>query len=172
MEYRPELKSALYKLEMDNISVNLSLARRYPDIMLGASYERLGLNDFKDENMQLTLAFKLPLGYDYASQLKQKRAEQRQTILKQAEIEDQIRIEVAQAYNKLAFWQEEAQQRQNIWEDVSKDMAKLDLNNLSKEEIIKVYNYYYQAGVHYLDGIRQHKLAIAGLELAVGQDIR
>lgn len=172
MEYRPELKSALYKLEMDNISVNLSLARRYPDIMLGASYERLGLNNIKDENIQLTLALKLPLGYDYASQIKQKRAEQRQTILKQAEIEDQIRIEVAQAYNKLAFWQEEAQNRQNTWEEISKDIENLNLNNMSKEEIVKAYDYYYQAGVNYLDGIRQHKLAIAGLELAVGQDIQ
>lgn len=172
MEYRPELKSALYKLEMDNISVKLSLARRYPDIMLGASYERLGLNNIKDENMQLTLALKLPLGYDYASQIKQKRAEQRQTILKQAEIEDQIRIEVAQAYNKLAFWQEEAQNRQNTWEEISKDIEQLSINNMSKEEIIKVYDYYYQTGLNYLDGIRQHKLAIAGLELAVGQDIK
>ena len=172
MEFRPELKSALYKLEMDNISVNLSLARRYPDIMLGASYERLGLNNIKDENMQLTLALKLPLGYDYASQLKQKRAEQRQTILKQAEIEDQIRIEVSQAYNKLVFWQEEAQNRQKTWEDLSRDILNLNLNEMSKEEIVKVYDYYYKAGVEYLDGIRQHKLAIAGLELAVGQDIR
>jgi len=172
MEFRPELKSALYKLEMDNISVSLSLARRYPDIMLGASYERLGFNDFKDENMQLTLALKLPLGYDYASQIKQKRAEQRQTILKQAEIEDQIRIEVAQAYNKLLFWQEEAQNRQNTWEDIRKDIKNIDFNNMSKEESIKVYEYYYKAGVDYLEGIRQHKLAIAGLELAVGQDIQ
>ncbi len=172
MEYRPELKSALYKLEMDNISVNLSLARRYPDILLGASYEKLGVNNIKNENMQLTLALKLPLGYDYASQIKQKRAEQRQTILKQAEIEDQIRIEVAQAYNKLAFWQQEAQNRQDTWKEISKDMEKLNLNNMTKEEIIKVYDYYYQTGVNYLDGIRQHKLAIAGLELAVGQDIQ
>ncbi len=172
MEFRPELKSALYKLEMDNISVNLSLARRYPDIMLGASYERLGLNNIKDENMQLTLALKLPIGYNYSSQIKQKRAEQRQTILKQAEIEDQIRIEVAQAYNKLIFWQQEAQNRQNNWEDISKDIKQLNFNNMSKEEAVKVYEYYYKAGVEYLEGIRQHKLAIAGLELAVGQDIR
>lgn len=172
MEFRPELKSALYKLEMDNISVNLSLARRYPDIMLGASYEKLGLNTLKDENMQITLALKLPLGYDYSSQIKQKRAEQRQTVLKQAEIEDLIRIQVAQAYNKLTFWQEEAKNRQNTWEDISKDMAKLNFNNMTKEEIIKVYEYYYQAGVEYLQSIRKHKLAIAGLELAVGKDIQ
>ena len=172
MEFRPELKSALYKLEMDNISVNLSLARRYPDIMLGASYERLGLNNLGDENMQLTLALELPLGYDYASQIKQKRAEQRQTLLKQAEIEDQIRIEVAQAYNKLMFWQEETQNRRNTWEELNKDITKLDLNTMTKEEVLKVYDYYYKAGVQYLEGIRQHLLAIARLELAVGQDIR
>lgn len=171
MEFRPELKSALYKLEMDNISVNLSLARRYPDIMLGGSYERLGLNNIKDENMQLTLALKLPLGYNYASQIKQKRAEQRQTILKQAEIEDQIRIEVAQAYNKFVFWQTEAQNRQTTWEDISKDIKKINFTDMSKEEAIKVYEYYYKAGVDYLEGIRQYKLAIAALELAVGQDI-
>jgi outer membrane protein TolC len=171
MEFRPELKSALYKLEMDNISVNLSLARRYPDVLLGASYERLGLNNIKDENMQLTLALRLPLGYDYTSQIKQKRAEQRQTILKQAEIEDKIRIEVAQAYNKLMFWQQEAQERQNTWESISNDVAKLDFNKISKEEAIKVYEYYYKSGVNYLEAILQHKLAIAGLELAVGRDI-
>ena len=171
MEYRPELKSALYKLEMDNISVNLSLARRYPDIMLGASYERLGLNNIKDENMQLTLALKLPLGYDYSSQIKQKRAEQRQTILRQAEIEDKIRIEVAQAHNNLVFWQQEASNRQNNWEEINKDMAKLDLTGMSKEEIIKVYEYYYKTGVQYLEGIRQHMIAVARLELAVGRDI-
>ncbi len=171
MEFRPELKSALYKLEMDNISVNLSLARRYPDIMLGASYDRLGVNNFKDENMQITLALKLPLGYDYASQIKQKRAEQRQTVLKQAEIEDQIRIEVAQAYNKLLFWQEEAQNRQNTWEDISKDIKNINFSAINKEDAIKVYEYYYKAGVDYLEGIRQYKLAIAALELAVGQDI-
>ena len=171
MEFRPELKSALYKLEMDNISVNLSLARRYPDIMLGASYERLGLNNIKDENMQLTLALKLPLGYDYSSQIKQKRAEQRQTILRQAEIEDKIRIEVAQAHNNLVFWQQEASSRQNNWEEINKDMAKLDLTGMSKEEIIKVYEYYYKTGVQYLEGIRQHMIAVARLELAVGRDI-
>lgn len=172
MEFRPELKSALYKLEMDNISVNLSLARRYPDIILGASYDRLGINNFQDENMQITLALKLPLGYDYASQIKQKRAEQRQTILKQAEIEDQIRIEVAQAYNKLMFWQEEAKSRQAAWEEISQEMAKLNFNNMTKEEAVKVYEYYYKSGVEYLEGIRQHLIALAKLELAVGQDIR
>ena len=108
---------------------------------------------------------------DYLEALKQKRAEQRQTILKQAEIEDKIRIEVAQAYNKLMFWQQEAQERQNTWESISNDVAKLDFNKISKEEAIKVYEYYYKSGVNYLEAILQHKLAIAGLELAVGRDI-
>ena len=105
MEFRPELKSAMYKLEMDNIAVKLSLTRSYPDILLGASYDRQGVDNLKQENMQISLAVKLPLGYDYTTQIKQKRAEQRQTVLRQAAVEDAVRMQVLEAYNNLIFWQ-------------------------------------------------------------------
>lgn len=172
MEFRPELKSALYKLEMDNISVKLSLARRYPNVLLGVGYDRQGEDSLKDENIQATLALKLPFGYDYATQLKQKRAEQRQSNLKRAAIEDSIRSEVLQAYNNLMFWQEEAAARIETWDEINKELKKIDPRTLSKEESIKVLDYYYEAGVNYLEGIKEHMLAIAKLELAVGQDIR
>ena len=172
MEFRPELKSALYKLEMDNISVKLSLARRYPNILLGIGYDRQGEDNINDENIQATLALKLPFGYDYGTQLKQKRAEQRQSNLKRAAIEDSIRSEVLEAYNNLMFWQEETAVRINTWDAINKELGSLNYNTLSKEEAIKVFNYYYEAGVDYLEGIKEHMLAIAKLELAVGQDIR
>ncbi len=172
MEFRPELKSALYKLEMDNIAVKLSLAKRYPDVILGAGYDRLGTNDLRDENMQLTLALKLPLGYDYATQLKQKRAEQRQTVLKRNAIEDSIRVQVTSAYDNLMFWQKETPSRLENWDQLNREMAGLDLSRLTREEGLKVLQSYYKAGVGYLDGVKQHMLAIAELELAVGQDLR
>lgn len=172
MEFRPELKSALYKLEMDNISVKLSLARRYPNILLGVGYDRQGEDNLKDENFQATLALKLPFGYDYGTQLKQKRAEQRQSNLKRAAIEDAIRSEVLEAYNNLMFWQKETAVRISTWDSINKELGDLNYNTLSKEEAIKVFNYYYEAGVDYLEGIKEHMLALARLELAVGQDIR
>lgn len=172
MEFRPELKSALYKLEMDNISVKLSLARRYPDVMLGASYDRLGNDNLADENFQMTLALKLPIGYDYATQLKQKRAEQRQTILRRAAIEDSIRMQVRTAYNNLMFWQKETAARRATWDNLRKELKDIENSGFKDEEIVKAFEYYYKTGAGYLEGIKQHMLAVAELELAVGQDIR
>lgn len=172
MEFRPELKSALYKLERDNIAVKLSLAKRYPDILLGAGYDRQGYDNLNDENFQLTLALKLPIGYDYGTQLKQKRAEQRQTVLRRAAIEDAIRVQVLQAYNNVMYWQRESAIRIETWDSINKELVDIDKANLSKEDAIKAFGYYYKAGVGYLEGIKQHMLAVANLELAVGQDIR
>lgn len=172
MEFRPELKSALYKLEMDNLSVKLSLARRYPNILLGVGYDRQGEDNLKDKNIQATLALKLPFGYDYGTQIKQKRAEQRQSNLKRAAIEDSIRTEVLEAYNNLVFWQQEAALRIDTWDNINKEMSALNFNTLDKEDAANLLNYYYELGVSYLEGIKEHMLAVAKLELAVGQDIR
>ncbi|MDR1684502.1 MAG: TolC family protein [Elusimicrobiota bacterium] len=172
MEYRPELKSALYKLEMDNIAVNLSLAKRYPDILLGVGYDRLGQDSLRDENFQITLGLSLPIGFDYATQLKQKRAEQRQTTLRRAAIEDAIRLQVRSAYNNLSYWQAQAQARRKDWEAIREDFKNIDKSGLAGEDVVKAFEYYYKTGVGYLEAVKRHLLCVAELELAVGQDIR
>jgi outer membrane protein TolC len=172
MEFRPELKSALYKLEMDNIAVKLSLAKRYPDIILGFGYDRLGENNINDENMHFTLALKLPIGYDYATQLRQKKAEQRQTVLRRAAIEDAIRLQVRTAYNNVMYWQKETAARRVTWDGIKKELSGVAQSGLESADIIKIFEYYYKTGAGYLEGIKQHMLAVAELELAVGQDIR
>ena len=172
MEFRPELKSALYKLEMDNISVKLSMAKRYPDVMLGVGYDRLGRDNLSNENFQATLALKLPIGYDYGTQLKQKRAEQRQTVLRRAAIEDAIRLQVRTAHNNLLYWQKETVARKAAWDSIRKDIDEIAKSGLKNEEIIKAFEYYYKTGAGYLEGVKQHLLALAELELAVGRDIR
>ncbi|MBO5011591.1 MAG: TolC family protein, partial [Elusimicrobiaceae bacterium] len=50
MEFRPELKSAIYALEADNISIDLALSKRYPDIILNGSYEQMGADTLEDVN--------------------------------------------------------------------------------------------------------------------------
>jgi outer membrane protein TolC len=173
MEFRPELKSVLYKLEMDNIAVKLSLAKRYPDVMLGVSYDKLGqnVNDLSDDNFQATLSLKLPLGYDFASRLKQKRAEQRQTILKRASITDSIRAQVTEAYNNLTFWQKEAAVRAKTWGEIRQDYKNLKNTPASKEQSAKALEYYYKTGVRYLEGVKRCLLAKIQLEFAIGRDL-
>ncbi len=172
MEFRPEVKGAMYKLEMDNIAVKLSLTRRYPDILLGASYDRQGVDNLRQENMQVSLAVKLPLGYDYGTQVRQKRAEQRQTVLRQASIEDTIRMQVLEAYNNLVFWQTETPNRLKTWESIDMQFKNFIKTKTSLKETFDSLNYYYQAGVRGLESQKEHLLAIAYLENVVGKDLK
>ena len=70
-EFRPELKSAIYALELDSIAIDLALSKRYPDILINASYERLGDKDLDDENRQVSLAVRLPIPYTFSQQITQ-----------------------------------------------------------------------------------------------------
>lgn len=172
MEFRPELKSAMYKLEMDNIAVKLSMTRSYPDILLGASYDKQGVDNLKQENMQVSLAVKLPLGYDYTTQIKQKRAEQRQTVLRRAAVEDAVRIQVLEAYNNLNFWQTETPLRIKTWETIKTQFKDFIKTNSSLKDTFQSLNYYYQAGIKSLEAQKEHLIAIANLENAVGKDLK
>lgn len=172
MEFRPEVKSAMYKLEMDNIAVKLSLTRSYPDVLLGASYDRQGIDNLKQENMQVSLAVKLPIGYDYSTQVKQKRAEQRQTVLRQAAVEDTVRMQVLEAYNNLIFWQTETPARIKTWETIKSQFKDFMKTGSSLKETFESLNYYYQVGVKSLEAQKEHLLSVANLENAVGKDLK
>lgn len=172
MEFRPEVKSAMYKVEMDNIAVKLSLTRSYPDILLGASYDRQGVDNLKQENMQVSLAVKLPIGYDYSTQVKQKRAEQRQTVLRQAAVEDTVRMQVLEAYNNLIFWQTETPNRIKTWETIKTQFKDFMKGQYPLKDTFESLTYYYQAGVKTLEAQKEHLVSIANLENAVGKDLK
>ena len=172
MEYRPELKSAIYALELDNISIDLTLSKRYPDIILNASYEQLGTDSLNDTNKQVSLAVRLPLPYNFSSQIAQKKAEQEKSALRRAQIEDKIRVEVARSFEEMCFWQEEVLARQkhyntltDLFQKARKSGAKPGVTSL---EAVQAYA---QTAYDYLDALRQNLIAKAELEWAVGQDL-
>lgn len=115
MEMRSELKSELYKAQMDDIAVNMAMVRRNPTIYLGASYDvnaykmsDLGDNSVRANNWLASLAIRFPLSYDVWTQVQQRRAQQRQGELKRAELQDKIRFEIIAAHKEAIFWQAEA----------------------------------------------------------------
>ncbi len=172
MEFRPEVKSAMYKLEMDNIAVKLSMTRSYPDILLGASYDKQGVDNLKQENMQVSLAVKLPIGYDYTTHIKQKKAEQRQTVLRQAAVEDTVRSQVLEAYDNLIFWQTETPKRIKTWETIKTQFKDFMKGTYSLKDSFDSLNYYYQAGVKSLEAQKEHLISIANIENAIGKDLK
>jgi len=115
METRSELKSELYKAQMDDIAVSMAMVRRYPTIYLGASYDVNAnhLSSLVDQtarsaNWLASVSVRFPLSYDIWTQVLQRKAQQRQGELKRAELQDKIRFEIISAHKEAVFWQEEA----------------------------------------------------------------
>jgi len=116
METRSELKSELYKAQMDDIAVNMAMVRRYPTIYLGASYDMTAYKDpsladdsVRTNNWLASIAIHFPLSYDVWTQVQQRRAQQRQGELKRAELQDTIRFEIISAHKEAVSWYAEAE---------------------------------------------------------------
>ena len=172
MELRPELQSQTYKAQMDAIGVNLAFGRRYPTLFLAGDYE-LTDNHFplRKNNWDVTIGIKLPLSYDLWSQLKQKRAEQRQGQLARAELQDRVRLEVRTSAEGLRYWQDEVPRRQAQWRriqallDAAAGKAGAALSKLRAREALL------ELRLAYLAAVTEHLLARARLERAVGREI-
>ncbi|MDO8803056.1 MAG: TolC family protein [Elusimicrobiota bacterium] len=116
MEARSELKSELYKAQMDEIAVNMAMIRRNPTINLGASYDvnaykfsSLADDSARANNWLASIAIHFPLSYDVWTQVRQRKAQQRQGELKRAELQDTIRFEIISAHREAVSWQAEAE---------------------------------------------------------------
>lgn len=173
MEFRPELKSAIYALEADNISIDLALSKRYPDIILNGSYEQMGADSLEDVNKQISLAVRLPIPYNFSEQIAQKKAEQRKSSLRRAAIEDKIRIQVAGNFESMRFWQDEVLERQAVYRDLKtrietagKTASKTGTSPL---EALLAYE---QTAAGYFEAILKNRIAKAELEWAIGQDLQ
>ena len=171
-EFRPELKSAIYALELDSIAIDLALSKRYPDILVNASYERVGDSNLDDENKQVSLAVRLPLPYTFSQQITQKKAEQKKSTLRRAAIEDEIRVQVIQSYGQLTFWQQETQERYETYQILA-DLVEQNLKNTPKYGVsaLEALQNYLQTAQSYLQALRENHTAKARLEWAIGKDL-
>ena len=170
MEFRPELKSAIYALEADNIAIDLALSKRYPDIILNASYERLGADDLDDVNKQVSLAVRLPLPYNFSEQIAQKKAEQQKSTLRRAAIEDKIHVEVAENFENMRFWQEEVLDRQEAYHTLAQLIKQAP--SPRPVESLEALKAFLETAQGYLNALKQNHTAKAELEWAIGQDLQ
>jgi cobalt-zinc-cadmium efflux system outer membrane protein len=172
MELRPELQSQTYRSQMDAIGVNLALGRRYPTVFLAGDYE-LTSQEFplNKNNWDVSLGVKIPLTYDLWSQIKEKRAEQRQGTLTRADLQDQVKLQVRQAAESLRYWQEEWPRREKQWRriqelyDAASGKAGSALSRIRAQESLL------ELKLSYLSAVTEHLLARARLARAVGREI-
>ena len=109
LEYRPELRQTQFQEAIDSLRVNLSMAERYPTITTGANYEWIG-NQFPlpKTNWSATVNLNVPIfdGWASWSRIKQRRFAVREGKVRRSKIENQISLEVKQAYLDFVFWKE------------------------------------------------------------------
>lgn len=169
MELRPELQSETYRAQMDAISVNLAAARRIPTVFLAGDYEVT--NDgfpLNKTNWDTTIGVKIPFSYDYFTQLRQKRAEQRQGQLKRAELQDHIRLEVRQAYENLMYWQQEWPTREAQYKKVQDLYDAAARQGGSPVSRVRALSGVLDMKLDYLSAVTEQILAVARLERAIG----
>ena len=172
MELRPELQAETFKAEMDALAVNLAISRRYPTLFLAGDY------DFTDQhfpllnnNWDVGIGIKLPLTYDFLTKLRQKRAEQRQGQLKRAALQDQVRLEVRQACEQLAYWKLEAGLRSQQSMTVSGIYEKGAPGAAASLGKLRALMTVIEMRLSYLESVTESILARARLERAVGREL-
>ncbi len=172
MELRPELQSQTYRVQMDAIGVNLALGRRSPTVFLAGDSE-LTAHRFplKNNNWAMTLGIKIPFAYDFWSQIKQKRAEQRQGELTRAELQDRVRLEVRQAAETLGWWQDEWPRRESQWKKVSGLYDAASGQPGSALSRLRARDGVLDMRLSHLSAVTEHILARARFERAVGRDL-
>ncbi|MBI4345776.1 MAG: TolC family protein [Elusimicrobia bacterium] len=170
-ELRPELQAETYRAQMDAISVNLAIGRRNPTLELGADYEVTGQRfPLRQNNWDLTVGLKIPFSYDFWTQLKQKKAEQRQGDIKRAEIHDKVRHEVRQAFDDLQFWQREWPSREDDFNRL-RALAEAIGAQANSVPALRAQLGVLGAQERWLAAVHEHILARARLERAVGRKL-
>ena len=172
MELRPELQSQTYRVQMDAIGVNLAMGRRYPTVSVSGDYELTAQRfPLKNNNWAVTLGITIPVAYDFWSQIKQKRAEQRQGELARAELQDRVRLEVRQAAETLRWWQEEWPRRESQYKRVQSLYDEAAGKPGSPLSRLRASEGLLDMRLAHLSAIMEHILARARFERAVGREL-
>ncbi len=178
MEMRSELKSEIYKAQMDDIAVNMAMIRRYPNIYLGASYDAIGYNinslgdnSIRANNWAASIAIHFPLSYDIWTQVVQRRAQQRQGDLKRVELQDKIRFEIITAHKDLEFWDAETLKRKETLASVEAEYAEAAKNTPASLSALRAMCAMFDLEKTCLEGVYQQLMARIKLEWAQGRDL-
>lgn len=178
MEMRSELKSEIYKAQMDDIAVNMAMIRRYPNVYLGASYDVNGYNvdsltesSIRSNNWAASIAIHFPLSYDIWTQVVQRRAQQRQGDLKRVELQDKIRFEIISAHKELEFWTGESLKRQEILSRLEKKYEAIAAQSSNSFSALRMLRSMLELKKSCLEALYQAILARIKLEWARGADL-
>ena len=174
-QYRAELRQTEYQEELDALGISLSLAERTPTIGFGASYERSGHDsNLGTEEWAGTLNFNVPLSFSNLffgwAKVRERKAQYRQATLKRADTDDQIQLQVRQAFTRYRFWQSELTPRENEYRRAQKISEPLRDKGATLDRL-EGESFMLETRVRYLEAVHGHLDALVSLERAVGHSL-
>ena len=174
VESRPELQATRTEEEVDQLSVDLSLAQRNPTVAFGAGYE---LRDsdlaLRTSNWNATVNLNLPLfdGFSTLSRIRQSRDQAELGRVKKAKLQDQVLLDVRQAYQECLHWQDEIAIRQKESQRVDDLASSYSLSKAPLSEWLQYHSWRLETHVERDQAIYEHTIARAKLERAVGRPL-
>jgi outer membrane protein TolC len=172
-ESRLELRGTEYQREIDQLSVNLTEAERFPVVALGAGYE---YNDrafpLLNRQWNTTLNVSLPIfdGFASRARIRRSRLQAKRTQLTRAALEDRINREVREAHGDFLYWQNEMDARAQDLRRLSA-LARGDGAPRSPGERARWRADLLDASQSYWEAVHGHRVAAAQLERAVGSPL-
>lgn len=111
---RSELRQTELQAEVDRLSVDLSMAERYPVFLFGGAYEVQDTEQsYEASNWNAVLTMNIPLfnGFAGPARIKESRYRAERGYLNRVQLEDQIEREVRLAYMNVQHWASELEAR-------------------------------------------------------------
>ena len=147
-----------------------------PTVGFGASYERTGHDIGLDtEDWAGTLNINVPLSFSNLffgwAKVREHKAQYRQATLKHAETNDQIQLQVRQAYTQYRFWQSELVPRQSELRRAQTLAENIRSKGSGGLERLEAERLALDAENHYQEAVHGHLLALTALERAVGHGL-
>jgi outer membrane protein len=174
VENRPELQETRTEEEVNQLSVDLSLAQREPTVAFGAGYE---LRDsdlaLRTSNWNATVNLNLPLfdGFSTISRIRQSRDQAELGRVKKTKLQDQVFLDVRQTYQECLHWQDELTTRGKELQRVDQMAASYTLGRVSLAEWLQYHSWRVETHIQRDQAIYEHIVARARLERAVGRPL-
>jgi len=174
VEGRPELQETRTEEEVNQLSIDLSLAQRNPTVAFGAGYEVRDSNlALKTNNWNATVNLNLPLfdGFSTLSRIRQSRYQAELGRVKKAKLQDQVQLEVREAYQECLHWQEELKTREEEVNRLLNLSSSYARNSVPLNEWLQFRSWFLDTQIHHHEAIYQQLVARAKLERAIGHQL-
>ena len=173
---RPELRQTQIEREVDQLSVNLAMAERYPTFLFGGAYEvRDRTFPIQESNWNATLTMNIPLFNGFASlaRIKESKHKAKRGKFRRVSLEDQIEREVRLAFEDMNYWINEldTRRRELGFLQNSRDQYEKSGSKKGSREHLDYLGWSLDARLSVIEAREKIAVAVSHLQKVIGRSV-